>query len=209
MILFVYVFIVLWGLFPLNTATNFPTVADLLVDAMSQRIETDSSIIKDDILQSKQIRVSSLAQSNGYLYYNFYSGLGCNETLSYTTGIAADTCMTYQYYSPPDHYYYSYISSLDFGSFQVKSLTGKWFLSYLLLCRNLNLVFLDGCATTYIAYYNDSKCEEFRNAVLVSTLGAGQCKRYHNETYTNMQSFKAFCSVTTSIPAPSNTYVMR
>lgn len=105
----------------------FPKAVDLLDDSLKEAVESDLNLsLNEKSLRSNSIAVTSLSDSNGYLYYNFYSGKGCNETLTYTTGIASETCMTYQYYAPPDHYYYSFLSSLDFGSFQVKSLAGKY-----------------------------------------------------------------------------------
>lgn len=109
-----------------SAVVAFPNAVDLLDDSLKEAVEVDLNLsLNEKSLRSNGIAVASLSDSNGYLYYNFYSGKGCNETLTYTTGIASETCMTYQYYAPPDHYYYSFLSSLDFGSFQVKSLAGK------------------------------------------------------------------------------------
>lgn len=100
----------------------FPSVADILGEALTE--EGPDVVLVPVKSQARQQVTTSIA-SNGYLYYNFYSGNSCNGTISYATGIASDTCMSYQYYSPPDHYYYSFLSSLEFNSFQVKSLTSK------------------------------------------------------------------------------------
>lgn len=107
---------------------GFPNAVDLLDDSLKEAVEEDLNLsLHEKSLRSNSIALTSLSDSNGYLYYNFYSGKGCNETLTYTTGIASETCMTYQYYAPPDHYYYSFLSSLDFGSFQVKALAGTFY----------------------------------------------------------------------------------
>lgn len=75
--------------------------------------------------------------------------------------------------------------------------------------HDIDIACIDGCAGTYIAYYNDYNCQSLNYTATVTSLGGGQCKTFKNETYTNMKTFKAFCSITTTIPAQVDTYVVR
>lgn len=179
----------LLGFLLVHTAAqnSFPSVVDILQESLNQQDE-EAVLVRTNTISSGKL--GSLSQSNGYLYYNFYSGNGCNETISYSTGIASETCMSYQYYAPPDHYYYSFLHAAEqFNSFQIKSLS-------------------NGCIDTYVAYYADDNCQNLNYTASLSSLGAGTCKAYNNQTYTNMKTFKAFCSVTNTIPAQENTYVV-
>lgn len=127
-------FCILGFLFVHTAAQNsFPSAVDILQESLNQQDE-DVVLVRTNTISSGKL--GSLSQSNGYLYYNFYSGNGCNETISYSTGIASETCMSYQYYAPPDHYYYSFLHAAEqFNSFQIKSLSSKFKRE----CNTLNL----------------------------------------------------------------------